>query len=897
MQKADQLNWLFDSTIQIPEGFFIKRERNVLIPHTGQTSQSLVINVIELVPGMIQDAVVISEADSLLVYLLVGESLTTGDISGTMVGVSKKAVHKFRLNRTNIKKMLSGKILSEEFEEAFQASQSIYEYARTNAKCMYLPFEKDKTFLFVCDNCLIFLNKSFYFVITSITQLNNTEFNAQKFNESQIYVLQAPIETFTDLKYVSRCQKIQLYLRGVTLSLLEMESKVTVLVFQNPQPILDIDLIAGKVVYDKGFGDLAQERFEVNLFQPLAVPSQVKNFQIFHSQVTAGEANHLPQEELKLHLARTEDNRTTLIQGNVFTIQTENEHSAKLVQKFENDRELKLARLSSEIPNVAFTRENQLFALDLKSFSLGSECFANEKFESIIGIIDRFYDGNLAIILEEKAIKIVNKLNQTVGCSVALDYLPKKIKAISDLLFVLSNEGILNIYLFADNTLTEISILAEEQLEQIADIAVFESQLLLTNVSNILEIFSYENKEFHKSLTFNLNDACNVILCEQHSIDEESKANFTSSITNAYVRVPKKGRTEFNPVVAIDFFLFNECNYLVLLFADGALILYKMLYSTLLRVPTKYPVTALKVGLAESTISTHILANCCLIAISDNRTFCLTIKNSREEIHLLFGKIYNAIFTHQTSIIACNENEVDLYEIQNTHYEASIVTTPGAKVKSVQILFGYKIRNSRTNCNLILIHKQLNETIECFEFYDTIGRLIGVYNFNEREKVLLVKQLIFDDGDQELFVGYNAPSGTSSEYTSKWKFLDIQLASNNYDDVLRCEINLLLDQTCQEPGRQIKSAFTISRNIFICLDDKILQIEHGKIKKIYEVNLHSLNHVALKSNYVLMSDVKDRILFSVWNTEKRELFERSACNTDCLIKDLFFLNDQSIRVN
>lgn len=896
VQKIAQLGWLFDSSIQIPEGLLIKREKNLLVPHTGQTAQSLLINVIDLVPGMIQDVVVMLEVDSLLVYLLVGESLTTGDTTGALVGLSKKAVHKFRLNRTNIKKILTGKILSEEHEDALQAHQSVYEYARSNAKRMYLPFERDKTFLFVCDNCLIFLNKAFYFIITSATQLNSPEFKAQKFNEGQIYVLQTAVFTFSELKYTPVYQKVQLYLKGVTLSLLEMESKVTVLIFQNSQPIMDIDLIAAKVVYDLGSGDLGQQKFEVDLFQPLAIPSKLLNFQIFHSQMITRQANSSPQDDLKLHLARTEDNRTTLVQGSTFSIQTEYEYSAKLIQKFENDRELKLASLSSAIPNLAVTRENQILSLDLKSFSLGTAWFENETFGYIIEVIDRFYDQNHAIVLEEKAIKIIRKSSQTIACTASLAYLPKKIKTIIDLLFVLSNEGILHVYMFAESGLTQISILSEDQLEQIADIAVFENQLLLMYVSNILEIFSYENKEFHKSMTFNMNDACNVIQHEHNSIEDDSRANFTSSITNTYVKVPKKGRTEFNPVAAIDFFLFNDCNYLVLLYSDGAVILYKLFYSSLLRVHSKYTVSALKVGIAESTISAHALENCCLISITNNRTFCLTIKNSREEISVLFGKVYSSIFTHRNSIIACNENEVDLYEVQSNHYEASIATTPGSKVISAQVLTGYKVRNGRNTCNLILVHKQIQDNIEFFEFYDKLGRLVGVLNLNERERVLLIKQLIFDDGDQELFVGYSAPSGSSSDYTSKWKFLDIQLVSNNYDDALRCEINLLLDQTCQEPGRQIKGAFTISRNTFICLDDKILQIEHGKIKKIYEVNLHSISHVALKSNYVLMADVKDRILFSVWNTEKRELFERSACNTDCLIKDLFFLNDQSVRV-
>ena len=88
VQKIEQLGWLFDSSIQIPEGLLIKREKNLLVPHTGQTAQSLLINVIDLVPGMIQDVVVMLEVDSLLVYLLVGESLTTGDTTGALVGLS-----------------------------------------------------------------------------------------------------------------------------------------------------------------------------------------------------------------------------------------------------------------------------------------------------------------------------------------------------------------------------------------------------------------------------------------------------------------------------------------------------------------------------------------------------------------------------------------------------------------------------------------------------------------------------------------------------------------------------------------------------------------------------------------------------------------------------------------
>jgi hypothetical protein len=887
--------------MQIPENFFIQRQQNGIFTQSGQLFNSLTVNLTDITEGVIQDAIVSQEEDAIIIYLLVCKSLATNDISGSVLTYIEKSVQKFRLNKLNIKKVLGGKSLSSEHEQIFQIHHEIYNFAKENARQILLPFDEDKIFVFVCDECLILMSKSFYFFIISSGKISK-ELEQGNFDESHIYKLSSVNTRFKDVKILRRGLKVLFEFSGVTLCLMEIENKFTLLCFEIDSPIYDVDLMSGKIALDNEIGDLTQINFELSAFEAVVVKNSNIGYQIFKSSIVADETHQDFIHNSKLHLMISEEDRTLFVRGDLLQVFDLKANPVFVQQTLPNDRELRIFNLSSPVLSyIAVTAENQIFEFDITNFALGKNLFKEEVFSNIIEVKDNFFEGENFLILDERSIRIIEKHTSVTSCSVTLESLPKKLLTIKNLAFLLNTSGVLNVFVFNEGSLLETPISSDTEFKNISDMCVFGSQLFLLHSNNSLEIFIFDNKEFTKTLVFQLTDACNVISNIHAGIEEENFKNHTCSVTNLSVKIPKRGRTEFNKIVCLDFFQFSWQHYLVLVFIDGSVVFYKMINSTLVRVGVDHRLKAHSFGLADSGITSIIGESHCIISLYKNITLLMKIENSKEKIEALFEKSYESIFIVDGRIMGFIGQEVDIYNFRPISFKCSLVNSSRDPIKTAYFFKSFKVRNSQISANLIIIHRQSHQIShvqsEKLEIFDEWGRFLNELVFNENESVTLVKQLFYEDNsEQELFIGYTVSSSSSSELTSKWKFLDIQLVGNNFEQGFKCEISVLLDQTCQEKGRQIKQVFTISRNAFICLDDKILQIEHGKIKKIYEVNLQNISHVAVKSNYVLLGDQIDRILFSVWSPEKRELFERSSCNTECTIKDIFFLNDQSVRV-
>ena len=109
------------------------------------------------------------------------------------------------------------------------------------------------------------------------------------------------------------------------------------------------------------------------------------------------------------------------------------------------------------------------------------------------------------------------------------------------------------------------------------------------------------------------------------------------------------------------------------------------------------------------------------------------------------------------------------------------------------------------------------------------------------------------------------------------------------------------DNFDQEGNEMITCVFSVDGTVFVCIDNRILQMSYTNGKKMirtYYPNMSYIIDAAVSNNSVALCNLRGRIIFLIWSEEQKKLQQRACYNiNNCLLRQISFLDNEQAKVS